>query len=76
MNADNLIHMANRIGQFFEAMPERDEALEGIANHLQKFWDPRRRRQFLALVDDGRPEISDIVRLAMQAHRQRVMPTL
>ena len=30
----------------------------------------------LALVDDGRPEISDIVRLAMQAHRQRVMPTL
>lgn len=66
--------MANRIGQFFEAMPERDEALEGIANHLQKFWDPRMRREFLTLVDQGHPEVSDIVRLAMQAHRQRVMP--
>ncbi len=76
MNADNLIHMANRIGQFFEAMPERDEALEGIANHLQKFWDPRMRRQFLALVDEGHTDISDIVRLAMQAHRERVVPSL
>ena len=31
MDADNLIRMANRIGEFFEAMPDRDEALNGIA---------------------------------------------
>ena len=29
MDASNLIRMANRIGQFFEAMPDREEALDG-----------------------------------------------
>lgn len=45
MQANNLIHMANRIGEFFEAMPEREEALHGVAEHIQKFWEPRMRRQ-------------------------------
>lgn len=31
MDVSNLIRMANRIGEFFEAMPDRDEALHGIA---------------------------------------------
>ena len=50
MDADNLIRMANRVGDFFEAWPDRAEALEGIATHLKKFWDPRMRREFLALI--------------------------
>lgn len=47
---DNLIRMANRIGQFFEAYPDKEEALEGIANHIQKFWEPRMRKQLLAFL--------------------------
>ena len=50
MDIDNLIHMANRIGEFFEAMPDRNEATEGIVQHLRRFWEPRMRRELLAHV--------------------------
>jgi formate dehydrogenase subunit delta len=67
---DNLIRMANQIGTFFESMPDRQEALEGIATHLKKFWDPRMRTAFLMQVDGvQQQEISAIVRAAVQAHR-------
>ena len=71
MNGDQLIRMANQIGVFFESMPDRAEALEGLANHLKKFWDPRMRKAFLQLVDDetNQSQLSDIVRVAMQEHR-------
>ena len=71
MDADNLVRMANRIGDFFEAMPERAEALEGIATHLKKFWDPRMRQQFLLVVDADADTaaLKPIVRDAVRAHR-------
>jgi len=66
----NLIRMANQIGTFFESMPDREEALQGIATHLKKFWDPRMRQAFLAQVDDANsPEISPIVLAAAREHR-------
>jgi formate dehydrogenase subunit delta len=66
---DNLIRMANRIGDFFEAMPDRPEALEGIATHLKKFWEPRMRAKFLALLDGGAESMKPIVREAVTTHR-------
>ncbi|MEH0166227.1 formate dehydrogenase subunit delta [Paucibacter sp. JuS9] len=51
MQIDKLVSMANQIGSFFAAMPDHQEALDGIANHLKKFWDPRMRRELLAHVD-------------------------
>ena len=41
---DKLARMANQIGDFFKAMPDHDEALDGIADHIKKFWDPRMRK--------------------------------
>lgn len=72
MDIDNLVRMANRIGQFFEAMPDRAEALEGIATHLQKFWEPRMRRSFLAHVDAGAAGVMGIVVEAVRVHRARL----
>jgi formate dehydrogenase subunit delta len=67
---DNLIRMANQIGTFFESMPDRQEALEGIATHLKNFWDPRMRQAFLAQVDgSGHQDIREIVLAAVHAHR-------
>lgn len=43
MDTDNLVHMANRIAEFFQAMPDRREAVDGVAQHLRKFWEPRMR---------------------------------
>ena len=45
MDTENLVRMANQIGSFFEAMPDRDEALEGVSNHIRKFWALRMRKQ-------------------------------
>jgi formate dehydrogenase subunit delta len=62
--------MANQIGAFFEAMPDRPEALKGIALHIRRFWEPRMRRELLAHVDDGQGAgLSPIVRDAIEAHR-------
>ncbi|XQU69915.1 hypothetical protein OJJOAM_002646 [Cupriavidus sp. H18C1] len=47
MNLDNLVKMANQIGTFFAAMPDRDEALADIATHLRRFWAPPMRRALL-----------------------------
>lgn len=63
--------MANRIGEFFQAEPDRQAALEGIAGHLKRFWDPRMRREILRWVDEHRGEgLTDLVREAIERNRQ------
>ena len=75
MHQESLIRMANQIGTFFEAMPDRAEALEGIAMHLKKFWEPRMRRQLLAHVDGKQGEgLSPMVSEAIRLHRSKLEP--
>lgn len=70
MNNDNLIRMVNRIGSFFAAMPNRDEALNDIAQHVRRFWEPRMRTQLFAHLDAKQGEgIDDIVKDALRRHR-------
>ena len=71
---DTLVHMANRIGQFFEAMPEHEEAVEGIASHLRKFWEPRMRRGLLSHLDAGGEGLLPLVREAVERHRADLTP--
>jgi formate dehydrogenase subunit delta len=75
MDIDNLIHMANRIGEFFQSMPDREEASREIAQHLRKFWEPRMRRELLACLDraDG-AALLPIVRDAVRVHRETLTP--
>ena len=70
MDANNLIKMANKIGTFFESMPNRAQAIEDIATHLKRFWDPRMRRAILKSMDDKQDSaMTDIVREAINTHR-------
>ncbi len=48
MKLEKLIAMANQIGTFFEAMPDRDQAVADVASHLRRSWEPRMREQILA----------------------------
>jgi formate dehydrogenase subunit delta len=50
MSPDKLAYMANQIGKFF-AHQKHDQAVASIADHLQKFWDPRMRSDILAHLD-------------------------
>lgn len=71
MNTEHLISMVNRIGEFFEAMPDREEALEGIALHVKRFWEPRMRRELLDYMDRKSGEgIEPVVLEALREHRK------
>jgi formate dehydrogenase subunit delta len=52
MSPDKLVYMANQIGKFFASQGD-DQAVAGIADHLQKYWDPRMRSAILDHLDRG-----------------------
>ena len=52
MEPEHMVHMANQIAQFFASYPH-DEALAGVTNHFQKFWEPRMRKQIEEYVAQG-----------------------
>jgi len=79
-NIEHLIRLANRIGHFFEAMPDRAAGVDGIADHIHRFWEPRMRRALLDHLDAhpqgraGEAALSDICREALALHRARLYP--
>jgi hypothetical protein len=55
-----IIRMANQIGTFFESK-KHDEGVHGVAEHINKFWEPRMRRHFFEVVDAGGEGLRPIV---------------
>ncbi|GJH09351.1 formate dehydrogenase subunit delta [Caballeronia novacaledonica] len=76
MDVDNLIEMANRIGEFFDSMPDRAEAVDSIADHIRRFWEPRMRLAILAALDDPEASASmePILREALNLHKADLQP--
>jgi formate dehydrogenase subunit delta len=68
MNLATLVKMANQIGAFFEAMPDREQAVRDVASHLRRTWDPRMRTQLLAIL--GTPEEQELKPMVREALRQ------
>lgn len=58
-----MVRMANQMADFFKSYGET-EAIEGIADHINKFWEPRMRRDFFVLVDSGGAGLSELVKKA------------
>ena len=52
MDESKMVHKVNGICRFFAAYPH-EEAVAGIADHLQKNWEPRFRRQLVEYVRAG-----------------------
>lgn len=66
MNPAHLIKMANQIGAFFNAMPQREEAIQGIAQHLQRTWEPRMLRALNHhITQHGTTDLNPIVKEAL-----------
>lgn len=66
MNPQNLGEMANNIAAFFAAEPDHAEAVRGVANHLDKFWEPRMKTQLRACIARGEAHVDPLVIEAMQ----------
>ncbi|MEY3308419.1 MAG: hypothetical protein RLZZ413_2457 [Pseudomonadota bacterium] len=71
MSHEKLVHMANQIAVFFESKPH-DEGVEGIAAHINAFWEPRMRRQLFELVDAGCVGFRPLLREATATIRRPV----
>ena len=41
MKIEYLVKMANEIGAFFASEPDPEQAVNAVAGHLRRFWDPR-----------------------------------
>ena len=55
-----IVRMANQIGTFFESKPHA-LGVAGVAEHINKFWEPRMRRHFFEVVDGGGEGLKPIV---------------
>jgi formate dehydrogenase subunit delta len=49
---DKIVRMANQIATFFASKPHR-EGVAGVAEHINKFWEPRMRRHLFEHLDAG-----------------------
>jgi formate dehydrogenase subunit delta len=65
---DKLIYMANQIGKFFMSQGEAG-AVDGIATHIRKYWDPRMRNDILAYLDANGAALDPPVRTAIASLR-------
>jgi formate dehydrogenase subunit delta len=65
MSPDKLAYMANQIGKFFASQGD-DQAAAGIADHLQKYWDPRMRSTIVDHLARGGGRLDPLVRAAVE----------
>jgi formate dehydrogenase subunit delta len=68
MSHNKIVRMANQIATFFKSQPE-NERLEGIASHINKFWEPRMRKQFFDELEAGAAFDPLVVEAATKVNR-------
>lgn len=66
MDIGRLVRMANDIGNFFKAEPDHALAVDGVASHLKRFWDPRMRRELVAYLRQDGSGLSELAREAVR----------
>jgi formate dehydrogenase subunit delta len=51
MKNEDMIRMANQIASYFNAYGDA-EGIDGTANHIKMFWEPRMREQLFKYLDE------------------------
>ncbi len=60
MEIERLVKMANDISNFFNAEPDRTVAINGTADHMRKFWEPRMRQAIISHQQAGGAGLSEL----------------
>ncbi|ASY58367.1 MULTISPECIES: formate dehydrogenase subunit delta [Sinorhizobium] len=55
-----LIYMANQIATFFQSQPAH-EAAQGVATHINKYWESRMRRKLFEHIEHGGEGLNPLV---------------
>lgn len=75
MDVHHLAEMANQIGRFYAADPDRTQALLDTASHIRRSWDPRMRRALYQHIDQHHGEgLDPFAAEAVRVHRQMLEP--
>jgi len=65
-SGERLVAMANDIGNYFRPQ-SREEAIAGIAAHIQRFWTPRMRQKLDRYLAQGaEPTLDELPRAAIE----------
>jgi formate dehydrogenase subunit delta len=62
---DRLIYQANQVATFFRSQ-KHDLAIDGVAVHIAKFWDPRMRKMIFDHLKAGGAGLSPLALEALQ----------
>jgi formate dehydrogenase subunit delta len=65
MNAHHLVKMVNEISAFWDGEAGVANAPKSVATHLQRYWDPRMRREIVAYYRAGAGGLCDTARAAV-----------
>ena len=60
MTGDAIVHNANEIALKFQSFP-REQAIEGIREHIKRFWERGSRDRLIAWVARGGEGLSELV---------------
>lgn len=71
---EKLVRMANQIATFFMSQPQ-DVQVDGVATHINKFWEPRMRRRFFEMIDSGHEGFLPLVLAASEQIKRPEDPT-
>lgn len=66
MRVESLTKMANEISDFFVSEADHAAAVDGVAQHIRSFWDPRMRRQIYTHEAAGGDGLSALSREAIR----------
>lgn len=74
-SVDHLVRMANSIGDFFSGYDDEAEAIDGLATHLRRYWEPRMRRGIYAHLDKAQGDgLQELVIKTLKARREQLEP--
>jgi formate dehydrogenase subunit delta len=60
MRADFTVHNVNQIALYFAGFP-REEAIEGVRDHISKFWERRMKDQLIDYIAHGGAGLHELV---------------
>ena len=75
MDIKNLVSMLNQMGDFFESMPDKNQAKLDLITHVKKFWEPRMKNSIIKEIknDIG---LSPFVKEALLENIDKIKPQL
>jgi formate dehydrogenase subunit delta len=66
MHIENLVNMINKIETFYRSEPVQADAVEGIRNHVRRFWEPRMRKAIIAHLESGGAGLGELSAMAVK----------